>query len=163
MAPFRIPIPPGRNEDMVPRYTFAERANHWIGAFAYIYLLITGLAFWSPYLFWLAADRRRRADGAILASLVRAAFHRFAVLDVQGMAPRHADRPKTIARWGKAIPYYIENEDDKLPPQGRFNYGQKLFFWGIFYSVILLSSPESSCGKPTWFRGTCAFCAIRQS
>ncbi|MGA7553024.1 MAG: hypothetical protein WBW54_04740, partial [Candidatus Acidiferrales bacterium] len=43
-----------RNEDMVPRYTFAERANHWIGALAYIYLLITGLAFWSPYLFWLA-------------------------------------------------------------------------------------------------------------
>ncbi len=40
--------------------------------------------------------------------------------------------------WGKAIPDYIENEDEKLPPVGRFNFGQKLFFWGIFYSVILL-------------------------
>jgi formate dehydrogenase subunit gamma len=40
--------------------------------------------------------------------------------------------------WAKAIPYYIKNEDDKLPPVGRFNWGQKLFFWGIFYSVILL-------------------------
>ena len=40
--------------------------------------------------------------------------------------------------WAKAIPYYIENQDDKLPPVGRFNYGQKLFFWGIFYGVILL-------------------------
>ena len=40
--------------------------------------------------------------------------------------------------WAKAMPYYIQNEDDKLPPVGRFNFGQKLFFWGIFYCVILL-------------------------
>src|SRR5260370_7774276 len=38
----------------------------------------------------------------------------------------------------KGIPHYIQNEDDKVPPVGRFNYGQKLFFWGIFYGVILL-------------------------
>ena len=63
------------------------------------------------------------------------------------MAPRHAsDRKRSPV--GKAIPYYIENDDEKLPPQGRFNYGQKLFFWGIFYSVILLLLSESSCGKP---------------
>ena len=44
----------GHNEEMIPRYTFGERANHWIGALSYTYLLFTGLAFWSPYLFWLA-------------------------------------------------------------------------------------------------------------
>ena len=43
------------NDEMIPRYTFAERANHWIGALTYTYLLMTGLAFWSPYLYWLAA------------------------------------------------------------------------------------------------------------
>src|SRR5260370_16922362 len=32
----------------------------------------------------------------------------------------------------------MEKEGDKLPPVGRFNYGQELFFWGIFYGVILL-------------------------
>jgi formate dehydrogenase subunit gamma len=41
-------------------------------------------------------------------------------------------------RWSKAMRYYIENEDEKLPPEGRFNYGQKLFFWLMFYGVILL-------------------------
>ena len=41
-------------------------------------------------------------------------------------------------RWSKAMKYYIENEDEKLPPIGRFNYGQKLFFWLMFYGVILL-------------------------
>src|ERR1700723_951991 len=44
-----------QNEELIPRYSLAERANHWFGALAYIYLLMTGLAFWSPYLFWMAA------------------------------------------------------------------------------------------------------------
>ena len=38
----------------VLRYNFAERLNHWIAAGSYIYLLLTGLAFWSPWLFWIA-------------------------------------------------------------------------------------------------------------
>jgi formate dehydrogenase subunit gamma len=30
------------------------------------------------------------------------------------------------------------NQDENLPPIYRFNYGQKLFFWLMFYGVILL-------------------------
>src|SRR5260370_41775349 len=41
-------------------------------------------------------------------------------------------------RWSKAMEYYVKNEDEKLPPVGRFNYGQKLFFWLMFFGVILL-------------------------
>ena len=36
------------------RYTFTERLHHWLGAAFYVYCLVTGLAFWSPYFFWLA-------------------------------------------------------------------------------------------------------------
>ena len=43
-------LPHGR----VLRYAFAERLNHWLAAFSYIYLLLTGLAFWSPWCFWIA-------------------------------------------------------------------------------------------------------------
>jgi formate dehydrogenase subunit gamma len=41
-------------------------------------------------------------------------------------------------RWKAAIDHYIRNEDEDLPPIYRFNYGQKLFFWLMFYGVILL-------------------------
>src|ERR1700723_1615559 len=44
-----------RNEELIPRYSLGERVNHWLGALSYTYLLITGLAFWSPDLYWLAA------------------------------------------------------------------------------------------------------------
>src|SRR5437016_2285299 len=44
-----------RGGGWIERYAFAERVNHWIGSAAYLYLLVTGLAFWSPYLYWMAA------------------------------------------------------------------------------------------------------------
>jgi formate dehydrogenase subunit gamma len=126
-----------RNEDMVPRYTFAERANHWIGALAYTYCLITGLAFWSPYLFWLAlivgggptARFWHPWIGLLFTASLFWTFKQWR----RDMQVDDSDRA-----WAKAMPHYIKNEDDKLPAVGRFNFGQKLFFWGIFYSVILL-------------------------
>jgi formate dehydrogenase subunit gamma len=126
-----------RDEELIPRYTFGERANHWIGALAYIYCMITGLAFWSPYLYWLAATVGGGPTarfwhpwfGVIFAlSFLRTTW------EWRGdMKVNDADRA-----WGKAIPNYIQNQDEKLPATGRFNYGQKIFFWGMLYSIILL-------------------------
>ena len=66
--------------------------------------------------------------------------------------------------WAKAIPDYIQNEDDKLPPVGRFNYGQKLFFWGMFYSVILLLlTGVASVVHGSQSRGACGSCATSRS
>jgi formate dehydrogenase subunit gamma len=125
------------NHEMIPRYTLAERVNHWIGALTYTYLLMTGLAFWSPYLYWLAAVVGGGSAARLWhpwVGLVFAASVFWTFKEWHGdMRLDESDRA-----WAKAIPHYIQNEDDKLPPVGRFNYGQKLFFWGIFYGVILL-------------------------
>src|ERR1700757_977640 len=43
-------LPDGR----VLRYSFHERLIHWMAGFSYVYLLLTGLAFWTPTLFWIA-------------------------------------------------------------------------------------------------------------
>ena len=43
-------LPNGR----VLRYTYKERMTHWLVAASYIYLMLTGLSFWSPWLFWIA-------------------------------------------------------------------------------------------------------------
>ncbi|HUO33572.1 MAG TPA: formate dehydrogenase subunit gamma [Candidatus Acidoferrum sp.] len=132
-----IPRPTTAGEDMIPRYTLGERVNHWIGALAYIYLLITGLAFWSPYLFWMAVIVGGGTTARFWHPIFGLVFF-FSVCRTYwewrgDMKIDDADRA-----WSKAIGHYIENEDDKLPPVGRFNFGQKSFFWGIFYGVILL-------------------------
>src|SRR5580658_10207734 len=126
-----------QNAGTIVRYTFGERVNHWIGALSYTYLLMTGLAFWSPYLYWLAAV----VGGGPVARLWHPWFGLVFTASVCWTFTewrRDMEIDASDRAWAKAIPDYIQNEDEKLPPVGRFNYGQKLFFWGIFYGVILL-------------------------
>jgi formate dehydrogenase subunit gamma len=119
------------------RYTLSERIHHWVGALFYIYCLITGLAFWSPYMYWLAAlvgggPTARFWHPWFGVAFSVSMFWMYKMWD-RDMRTTDADR-----RWSKAMEHYIKNEDEQLPPVGRFNYGQKLFFWLMFYGVILL-------------------------
>ena len=126
-----------QSAELVPRYSLGERANHWLGALSYIYLLTTGLAFWSPYLYWMTAV----VGGAPTARFWHPWFGViFAASLFRTFKEWHRDMQidDSDRAWAKAMPNYIQNQDDKLPPVGRFNFGQKLFFWGIFYGVILL-------------------------
>ncbi len=121
----------------VLRYTLAERLNHWIAALTYIYCLITGLAFWSPYFFWMAII----VGGGPAARFWHPWFGLVFTASVmwmykiwrRDMLTTDADRA-----WWKAVKNYIRNEDQNLPPIWRFNLGQKMFFWLMFYGVILL-------------------------
>jgi formate dehydrogenase subunit gamma len=125
------------DEELIPRYSMVERANHWFGALAYTYCLLTGLAFWSPYLFWLAAivggGPTARFWHPIIGLLFTASLLRTFLEWRQDMA---VDKDDHV--WADRIQFYIQNDDDKLPPLGRFNLGQKLFFWGMTYSILLL-------------------------
>jgi formate dehydrogenase subunit gamma len=127
----------GESGGEIVRYTLGERVHHWLGALFYIYCLMTGLAFWSPYMFWLAAI----VGGGPTARFWHPWFGLAFTLSVGWMYKMwRADLATTDddRRWRKAIDHYIENDDDKLPPVGRFNFGQKIFFWLMFYGVILL-------------------------
>ena len=119
------------------RYTLQERLNHWVAAVSYIYLLLSGLAFWSPWMFWVAAylgggQVSRMLHpwmGLIFAGSVIYMYHLWA----SQMRGTKADKA-----WWKAIRYYSTNQDDKMPAGGRYNAGQKFLFWGFFWSSLLL-------------------------
>lgn len=121
----------------IVRYTFVERVNHWISALTYSYCLITGLAFWSPYLFWMATI----VGGGPTARFWHPWFGLMFMASVSIMYQTwQADMRITDVdlAWKQSIDHYIRNEDEMLPPIGRFNYGQKLYFWLIFYGAIVL-------------------------
>ena len=127
----------GDDSERILRYTLAERVNHWIAGLTYLYVLITGLAFWSPYMFWLAV----LVGGGPAArfwhpwlGLVFAA----SVFWMYKLWSRDMIITKEDHAWQGAIEHYIRNEDENLPPIWRFNWGQKLFFWVMFYGTILL-------------------------
>lgn len=126
-----------RRDDRIVRYSMMERMNHWIGGFAYLYLLITGLAFWSPYLFWLAALVGGGPTARFwhpITGLVFFASMIWMFVDWRAdMEPIPED-----AKFKENIRHYIRNEDQLMPPAGRFNWGQKAFFWVMFYAVFVL-------------------------
>jgi formate dehydrogenase subunit gamma len=124
-------------EGVILRYSLSERVHHWLAAFTYIYCLITGLAFWSPYMFWLAT----LVGGGPTARFWHPWFGVGFTLSVfwmfkmwrSDMVTTDADR-----RWSKAVKYYIENEDERVPAAGRFNFCQKWLLWLMLYGVALL-------------------------
>ena len=127
----------GESDGEIVRYTLSERVHHWLGSLFYVYCLITGLAFWSPYMYWLAA----LVGGGPTARFWHPWFGlAFTVSMVWMYMMWRGDLGTTEAdrRWSRGMKYYIQNEDEKLPPVGRFNYGQKLFFWLMFYGIVFL-------------------------
>ena len=42
-------------ESRLIRFNLAERVVHWFVALSFLYAALTGLALWSPRLYWLAA------------------------------------------------------------------------------------------------------------
>ncbi|MGA8223631.1 MAG: formate dehydrogenase subunit gamma, partial [Candidatus Acidiferrales bacterium] len=102
-----------------------------------LYLLLTGLSFWSPWLFWIAVVL---GGGTISRELhpwaglifVLATWLMYRMWSSQ-MRETTADKA-----WWNAIGHYIRNEDDQVPTADRFNPGQKLLFWGFFWCGIIL-------------------------
>ena len=131
------------------RFSFLQRAVHWVVGVTFVVLLLTGLAFSYPSLFWLttlagggpAARALHPQIGAVFGVGLVFMF----VLWVRDMFLNSPDR-----QWLGAIKHYVAHEHDKVPPAGKYNAGQKLFFWlqsllGVVFAAtgLLLWFPES--------------------
>jgi formate dehydrogenase subunit gamma len=135
-------LPDGR----ILRYTFGERLVHWIAGASYVYLLLTGLAFWSPWLFWIAVLLGGAPVSRALHPWAGLIFSGAVLLMYQmwGQAMRITEVDRA---WNRAMSHYIRNEDEAVPDTGRFNAGQKYLFWLFFWGgmVLLLT------GLVLWF------------
>jgi formate dehydrogenase subunit gamma len=130
----------------VLRYTLNERIIHWLAALTYIYLLLSGLAFFIPQMWWVAGFL---GGGATIRFWHPIGGLAFLATVVWMFAKWRRDMRITDAdrKWSKAIGRYIRNEDEGLPPVARFNAGQKQFFWIMFFGGILLLAS----GVVLWF------------
>lgn len=127
----------GPSEDRILRYTFSERVMHWIAGLSYVYLLVTGLAFWSPYMFWMA-DLVGGGPSARFWHPWMGLLWFASVLWMYAAWRRDMRTTEADRQWAKQVAAYIRNEDEGLPPIGRFNIGQKQFFWVMFFGGIAL-------------------------
>lgn len=133
----------------LPRFTFYERFVHWLVGLTFTYLLVTGLAFSYPKLFWLLSILGGPSTSRMLHPWVGMAFTVGLVLMffawVRQMFISGNDK-----KWLGAMSHYARHERDEVPPTGKYNAGQKLFFWAqIILGVIFLVT-----GLPMWLPET---------
>ena len=140
----------------VVRYNHKERLCHWTNGATYVFCMLTGLAFYSPYLYWLSLVGGSPATARFLHPWVGIFFFVSMVWMHTLWRLQMLGGPEDKA-WKDGIKNYIENRDELLPPQGRFNAGQKLFYWVMFYCAIILLItgiimwfPELIAGKAHW-------------
>ena len=119
------------------RYTVAERVVHWVAGISYVYLLLNGLSMWSPSMWWMAAV----LGGGPLTRLTHPWVGLIFFVSMMFMYWMWRTDMKITAEdkaWNAKIVDYITNHDENVPPVGRFNFGQKQFFWGMFLSIIVM-------------------------
>lgn len=112
----------------IERFSFAERASHWISALCFLYAAFTGLALWSPRLFWLSGvfggGETVRAwhpwAGLFFAIALGVMFRRWA-------KEMQLDEEDQV--WLSKSALYAQNIEEGIPESGRFNAGQKMMFW----------------------------------
>lgn len=143
----------------IERYTFRERVMHWITGLTYLYCLATGLAFYSPHFYWLATVLGGGPTSRYWHPILGVVFL-MGVLWMQNLWRRDMEITETDKRWLDRVENYITNQDQLLPLQERFNAGQKLFYWLMFYGALLLLLsgvflwlPEYIPRQAAWVRG----------
>jgi formate dehydrogenase subunit gamma len=124
-------------EDEVQRYNFAERAYHWINAIAYTYLMLTGLALFTPLAYWLAYIFGGPAVIRYWHPWI-GLIYLATIFWMHRMWKRDMQKIPEDEKWTKNIRAYAENRDELMPPQGRFNAGQKQFWWVMLYCTFIL-------------------------
>jgi formate dehydrogenase subunit gamma len=131
---------------MIERYSLGERVGHAIAALSYLYLVLTGLAFWTPSLYWLAIV----LGGGYLSRLLHPWMGLLFAIAVAWLSLRWAGVMQVTEddrKWRRAMRRYIRNEDALVPGAGRFNYGQKMLFWVMAWSALVLLAS----GVVMWF------------
>jgi formate dehydrogenase subunit gamma len=143
---------------MIERYNFRERVMHWLTAIFYTYCLATGLAFYTPHLFWLALVLGGGPTSRFWHPIIGVLFMAGTIW-MYDMWRRDMSITETDKRWLKRTEHYAKNQDELLPLQERFNAGQKLYYWLMVYGAIvllisglLLWFPELISFRVAWVR-----------
>jgi formate dehydrogenase subunit gamma len=127
------------------RYNLFERILHWTVAITFIALLLSGLALGYPRLYWLSGlfggGQTMRAAHPWIGVVFTAGILVMLVMWAKPMRTDAEDR-----MWLRRIREYVATGHNGVD-NGRWNAGQKLYFWfSVVFAVILLIT-----GIPLWF------------
>lgn len=123
--------------DRVERYTPSERMNHWAVAITFVLLALSGLALFHPAFFFLSnlfgGGTWTRILHPFIGLVMFVAFVGLALRFWRDNLMQQRDW-----QWLRQSDDVINNREERLPPVGRYNGGQKVLFWAMVACLIVL-------------------------
>ena len=137
------------SQRLLRRYEDGERMNHWFIALMFVLAGLSGLAFFHPSLFFLShlfgGGSWARILHPFLGLLMVLAFLiLFAKLWRDNLVTA-ADR-----EWKKHAGRMLRGDKAGMPPAGKYNYAQKMVFWVMAVSLLVLLVTGIMFWRP-WF------------
>ena len=121
----------------IVRYTASQRANHWLTAITFVLLAASGLAFFHPAFFPLVNLFGSPQWARILHPWIGLVMFASLTVLALGMWRRNL-WAKNDTQWLRQIDDVVLNHDERMPPIGKYNPGQKLLFFVMVGSLVLL-------------------------
>ncbi len=134
---------------MLKRYEDRDRMNHWFIALMFVLAGLSGLAFFHPAFFFFT----HLFGGGPWARILHPFLGLLMVVSFAGLASRlwrenvvnDADR-----EWKQHMGDMLKGNKAAMPPVGKYNYGQKMVFWAMVVSLVLLLVTGIMFWRP-WF------------
>lgn len=121
--------------EVVVRHSTFTRVTHWWVALFFILAFLSGAALFSPRFYSLSG----LFGGGYATRQLHPWFSVLFTLGLIALFLRWAGQMKWTAgdsRWMKDFKRYMRHEE--IPDVGKFNGGQKLFFWSVSLASVLL-------------------------
>jgi formate dehydrogenase subunit gamma len=134
---------------LLRRYEDGQRMNHWFIALMFVLAGLSGLAFFHPSLFFLShlfgGGSWSRILHPFLGVLMAVGFLGMFVKLWRDNLVNDADR-----EWKKHMGDMLKGNKAAMPPVGKYNYGQKMVFWLMAVSLLVLVVTGVMFWRP-WF------------
>lgn len=146
---------------MLKRYTESERMTHWVVAIAFVLAALSGLAFFHPSLYFFSnlfgGGPWTRILHPFVGLLMFLSFALMAVHHWRDNVMKPGD-----SEWRKKAPDLLLGRHPVMPPAGKFNAGQKVLFWVLLVSMLVLLLTGLAIWRP-WLAPLFPIGALRLS
>jgi len=134
---------------LLQRYDDRTRMNHWFIALMFVLAGLSGLAFFHPSLFFLShlfgGGPWARILHPFMGLLMFVSFAGLFFKLWRDNVVNAADR-----EWKQHMGDMLRGDKASMPPVGKYNYGQKMVFWAMVLSLLLLLVTGLMFWQP-WF------------
>lgn len=153
----RVPIAIGRDGRTVKRFGFIERANHWMTAFSFIMLALSGIVIaYGTTLIGPVFGEQALGDVGWVSTWGHMMFAPPFFLGICVMAVlwilRNLPEPRLDIPWLVRLGGFMSDNPDN-PPAKKFNAGQKVTFWVAVLGGLAMTASGVTLMFPYWWLG----------